>query len=97
MQAAPAGSLSGAAIKIFPNPVRPSQGQTMKFTGLPAGAVIKLYTFQGELVRELAADASGIAQWNARNSANQPVASEVYLALIKAGSDTKTLKVMVER
>ncbi|MDO8803905.1 MAG: lectin like domain-containing protein [Elusimicrobiota bacterium] len=97
MQAPPAGALSGAAIKIFPNPVRPSRGQTMKFTGLPAGAVIRLCTFQGELVRELTTDASGIAQWDGRNSANQPVASEVYLAFIKAGSDTKTLKVMVER
>ena len=97
MMATPAGSLSGAAIKIFPNPVRPSRGQTMKFAGLPAGATIKIYTFQGELVRELAADASGIAQWDGRNSANQPAASEVYLALIKAGGDTKTLKVMVER
>lgn len=97
MLAVPAGSLSGAAIKIFPNPVRPSQGQTMKFTGLPAGASIKLYTFQGELVRELTADGSGIAQWDGRNSGNQPVASEVYLAFIKSGGDTKTLKVMVER
>jgi len=97
MMAAPAGTLSGASIKIFPNPVRPSRGQTMKFTGLPAGAAIKIYTFQGELVRELTADASGIAQWDARNSANQPAASEVYLALIKAGGGTKTLKVMVER
>ena len=97
MMAAPTGSLSGSSIKIFPNPVHPSQGQTMKFTGLPAGATIKLYTFQGELVRELTTDASGIAQWDARNSANQPVASEVYLAIIKAGSGAKTLKVMVER
>lgn len=97
MMAVPAGSLSGASIKVFPNPVQPSRGQSMKFTGLPAGASIKLYTFQGELVRELTADASGIAQWDARNAAGQPVASEVYLAFIKAGGDTKTLKVMVER
>ncbi len=97
MMAAPAGSLSAAAIKIFPNPVRPSRGQTMKFTGLPAAASIKIYTFQGELVRGLTADASGIAQWDGRNSAGRPAAGEVYLALIKAGGDTKTLKVMVER
>ena len=69
----------------------------MKFAGLPAGASIKLYTFQGELVRELTTDASGIALWDARNAGNQLVASEVYLALIKAGGETKTLKVMVEK
>lgn len=97
MMATPASSLSAAAIKIFPNPVHASRGQTMKFTGLPAGASIKIYTFQGELVRELITDASGIAQWDGRNAAGQQAASEVYLALIKAGGDTKTLKVMVER
>jgi len=97
MMATPAGSLASAAIKIFPNPVHPSRGQALKFTGLPAGATIKLYTFHGELVRELTADAGGIAQWDVRNSWNRPVASEVYLALIKAGGETKVMKVMVER
>lgn len=97
MMATPANALSSAVIKVFPNPVRPSRGQTLKFTGLPANATIKLYTFQGELVRELIADASGIAQWDVKNTSNQPVASEVYIALVKVGSDTKTLKVMVER
>jgi serine protease len=97
MMAAPAGTLSGAVIKIFPNPVHTSQGQVMKFTGLPAGAAVKIYTFSGELVRGLTADASGITQWDGRNASGQPAASEVYLAFIKAGGDTKTLKVMVER
>lgn len=97
MMATPAGSLSSAVIKVYPNPVRPSRGQTLKFTGLPANASVKLYTFQGELVRELTADAGGLAQWDVRNASDQPVASEVYLALIKAGSDTRTVKVMVER
>jgi hypothetical protein len=97
MAAAPAASLSSAVIKVFPNPVHPSQGQTMKFAGLPAGVSVKIYTFRGELVRELNADASGIAQWDARNSSGREAASEVYLALIKSGKDTRTFKVMVER
>jgi hypothetical protein len=97
MQVSPAGSLSSAVLKVFPNPVHLSRGQTMKFAGLPAGASVKIYTFQGELVRELSADESGMLLWDGQNSSGQTVASEIYLALIKSGKDTKTLKVMVER
>lgn len=97
MMGTPAGALSAANIKVFPNPVRPSRGQTLKFSGLPAGADVKIFTFQGDLVRKLTADPSGIAQWDVKNDVGQPVASEVYLALIKSGSDTKTVKIMVER
>jgi hypothetical protein len=97
MQASPAGSLASAVLNVFPNPVHLSRGQTMKFTGLPAGASVKIYTFRGELVRELRADSSGLTQWDGENLSGRAVASEVYLALIKSGSETKTLKVMVEK
>ena len=97
MQAAPANASVLSSLKVFPNPVYLSRGQTMKFSNLPANTGIKIYTFKGELVRDLTANASGIAEWNGRNSSGQLVASEVYLALIKSSGGSKVVKVMVER
>lgn len=93
----PAGALSSAVVTVYPNPVYTSRGQSMKFTGLPAGAEVKVYTFRGDLVRSVTASGGGMAVWDGRNGGGSAAASGVYLALIKSGGDTKVVKVMVER
>ena len=93
---APAGEL--AALKVYPNPLRPAKGHTvMNFAGLPAGAKVKLYTLVGELVSDLTANSSGLAAWDGKNKAGQKAASGVYFAFIQNGGKKRTVKVAVQR
>lgn len=86
-------------VRVFPNPLREHRGETeMSFTNLNANASIKIYTFEGELVRELNADDTGTARWNARNASGTRVGSGVYLALIEGNLDSRRiLKLVVEK
>ena len=96
MAAAPAADLSSA--KVYPNPFRPALGHTaVTFAQLPAGAEIRIYTISGELVRELAADAGGIARWDATNKDGRGVASGGYFALVRGAGDKSVLKVVIQR
>ncbi|MDO8805613.1 MAG: Ig-like domain-containing protein [Elusimicrobiota bacterium] len=92
-------------IKAYPNPWQPGSGGIfdsapgITFANLPAAATIKIFTLVGELVRvlEVAAADGGIKVWDGRNMEGHKAASGIYLALVKAGSSQKTLKVAVER
>lgn len=96
MQAAPQAALIEP--RIFPNPMRPARGHTFTMlTNLPAGARLRIYTYAGELVRDLSAGAGGVASWDGRNSAGQAVASGVYVVHIQGGGSSATAKVAVER
>jgi hypothetical protein len=91
-------SVSPAAVRAFPNPLRPSHGQSwMTFEKAPAGARLRVYTIAGEAVRELSADSSGIAQWDGKNTAGIPVASGVYVVLVEGENDRELIKVAVQR
>ena len=100
-----AAAASGlGAIKVYPVPWQPGAGGRfdaagVTFSGLPASAKIKIFTINGELVRllEVAAADAGNKTWDGRNSDGYKAASGVYLAVVKAGSDERTLKVAVER
>ena len=92
------GSTHAEAIKIFPNPVRPSfQGQ-VGITGLVQDAVVKITNTAGFLVRELSAE-GGTAAWDLRDSRGQQVAAGVYLVFSANTLGTETLvgKVAVVR
>ncbi len=98
--AAPASNLNGAV--VYPNPYRPSvvqqKSQKITFSTLPANTTIKIYTLAGDLVRSLKDDdGDGLVGWDAKNEDGQDVASGVYFALLNGASDTKTLKVAVQR
>ena len=83
---------------VYPNPLRFGRGQTeMHLTKLPEGVTVRIFTLAGELVRDLRTDVTGEAIWNGKNGDGDGVASGTYLALVKSGSDTKTLKLAVER
>ncbi|MBI3013066.1 MAG: T9SS type A sorting domain-containing protein, partial [Elusimicrobia bacterium] len=84
--------------KVFPNPFRPFQGHTqIKFTNLPPATTIKIFSFSGNIVRELTTDANGQAVWNGKNSAGHDVASDIYLALIEGPGGKQIVKVGVQR
>ena len=97
MQITPAADL--AAITIGPNPYKPlrNPGQNVTFRGLPSDGKIKIYTYLGELIRELSSDSSGNAAWDGRNSGGERVASGVYVALVQGAGKKKIFKIMVEK
>ena len=88
-------------MKYYPNPIRPSKGLNyakMNFTNMPAGTRIKIYTMLGRVVRELKADASGMAVWDGKNNAGEKAASGVYIVYMEDGDgNKKRIKVAVER
>ncbi|OGR83124.1 MAG: hypothetical protein A2636_05535 [Elusimicrobia bacterium RIFCSPHIGHO2_01_FULL_64_10] len=97
MALSPAADLSQA--KVYPNPLRLDLGRTeVTFADLTSGASIRIFTYAGELVREIRADASGIARWDARNTYGRRVAGGMYVAVIEGAGGAKTkLKVAVEK
>ena len=88
-------------VKYYPNPMRPSKGlnySRMHFSNMPAGTQIKIYTMLGQTVRELEADASGMAVWDGQNNAGEKAASGMYIVYMEDGDgNKKRIKVAVER
>ena len=85
-------------IQISNNPIRPARGITnTTFSNLPANASLEIYTISGLLVKRLTADATGVAKWDATNSAGRGVASGVYFVFVRGNGTQTTLKVAVQR
>lgn len=98
MQSHPEAGLSN--VKIYPNPYRPnSVSDVMHFTNMTSYATVRIYTFLGELVREIKADVNGMAAWNGLNKDGRKTASGIYIAFIQSRDkkSSKSLKVAVER
>jgi hypothetical protein len=96
MQAAQATDVSN--VKIFPNPLRPSQGNTfVTFSNLPASTRLRIYTLAGTQIADITTNASGIATWDGRNETGGSVASGVYFVLAEGGGQARTFKVAVQR
>ena len=81
-----AADLSG--LKAYPNPWRPGSGGSFDgpgilFNGLVDGAVIKIYTVAGDLVRRLDVSSADGGQklWDGTNDGGDRAASGVYLYL----------------
>jgi hypothetical protein len=82
----------------FPVPYRPSDGPDIVFTNLPDAVSIRIFTLNGDIVRNLSSDASGgQLEWNVANEDGDPVLSGVYLYLIESGGQTKRGKLLVIR
>jgi hypothetical protein len=96
MESSPSATVSAA--KAFPNPWRLSQGpSSMTFTGLSAGARLRIYTLTGLLVKDLSSSAAGISSWDGTNEAGRPVSSGVYFLFIQGEGQSRTLKLAVQR
>lgn len=72
-------------IRVYPNPYDPSVAVrgTLKFSGLPAGAIVHLYTLSGVAMRTLTAGANHRAEWDGRNEQGSPAAGGAYLYAIE--------------
>jgi hypothetical protein len=88
-----------ADITVGPNPLRPvvNPGAVMTFRHLPAGARVRIFSYVGEKLVDLDADAGGTAGWDGRNRRGNFVASGVYIAVIEGGGTSRTLRVAIER
>jgi len=86
-------------VKVYPNPYNPRKNALgFAFVNLTAEATIKIYTVTGQLVREVSySSGDGRAMWDGKNDAGKEVASGIYVALIKGPSDTKKVKIAVEK
>jgi hypothetical protein len=80
--------------RAYPNPVG-AEGMTLDM--VPAGTRARLYTYSGELVREVTVDGTGSFLWDGTNDGGARVASGTYLLLLEANGEKKTLKIGVER
>ncbi|MBI4370497.1 MAG: T9SS type A sorting domain-containing protein, partial [Elusimicrobia bacterium] len=96
MQASPASALD--APRAFPNPFRPLWGHSsITLSNLPSGTSIKIYSLSGSLVREMSANASGMASWDGLTASGEKAASGVYFVFFDAAGKSKTVKIAVER
>ncbi|MFH7011863.1 ABC transporter substrate-binding protein [Flavobacterium sp. FlaQc-52] len=83
---------------VYPNPVRPNYGGTVKIAGLIDKANIKITDIEGNLVYE-AISQGGTIEWDTTAFGRYKVASGVYMIFISAqdGGETKVKKVMIIR
>lgn len=85
-------------VKVFPNPFRPTTDHTtMRFTQLPPGAEIYIFTYTGSLVRPLVADSTGVAVWDGKNTRGFPAAGGVYLVVLRSDIYKRIIKIAIER
>jgi len=67
------------------------------FSQVPSQAHIQIYTLKGALVTDGYANSSGIYLWGGTNQGGRPVASGIYLAVVRSGDTKKIFKVVVLR
>ena len=95
IQANPLAGVSG--VRAYPNPFVPAVHSQMRFSSLPGGALLKIYTIAGELAAELRANDSGMAVWNGRNTAGSRVASGVYVCVAESANSRHLFKLAVKK
>jgi hypothetical protein len=84
--------------RAYPVPYRSNSGAPgITFDRLPEGALIRIFTLGGRLVRTLSADGSGRVLWGLDNGEGSPVPSGVYVVEVENGGNRKVMKVIVER
>ncbi|MCL2390521.1 MAG: T9SS type A sorting domain-containing protein, partial [Endomicrobia bacterium] len=88
-------------VKYYPNPMQPSKGMNyakMHFSNLPAGTIIKIYTLLGQGVKNLEADASGMAVWDGNNENGEKASSGMYMVYMEdSKGNKKRIKIAMER
>ncbi|TBR22433.1 T9SS type A sorting domain-containing protein [bacterium] len=92
-----AGYVGDQKVIAFPNPFRTNESGTVTIT-IPTslqsrGTSIRVYTIDGQLVRDLKAQTT----WDGKNDSGHQVASGTYLVLVKTDAGSQTAKVAVIR
>ncbi|MCL2335209.1 MAG: glycosyl hydrolase, partial [Endomicrobia bacterium] len=84
---------------VFPNPYKPSRqgGFGISFSGLRAGAQIRIFNIAGEKIFDASVRSDGVYNWNACNNSGNKVASGVYIYYIDSGGSAYKGKIAIER
>ncbi len=84
LQAVPPPPYRGS-VRVFPNPYNPATAVrgTVKFEGLPIGAIVRIYTVRGLKVWEGEVVTPFIVEWDGRSEDGKPVAPTTYLWIAK--------------
>jgi hypothetical protein len=85
---------------VYPNPYRENRNSRKQivFKNLPEQAVIRCYSLDGKLVRTLEKnDTTGQLIWDLKSQADSPIASGIYLYVIKSAGQTTKGKVAILR
>jgi hypothetical protein len=69
----------------------------MTFSLLPAEARLRIYTISGRLVKDMTADAAGLAGWDGTNESGRPAASGFYFLFIQGAGRSETIKLALQR
>ncbi len=91
--------LNLSQLLVYPSPLLLSQGKNeVRFKNLTANSVVYIFTVNGELVREIDSEGSGLVKWDGRNQGGNLVASGVYLWVVREkGGDKRSGKIAVIR
>ncbi|MEM2489214.1 MAG: T9SS type A sorting domain-containing protein, partial [Thermoplasmata archaeon] len=86
-------------LKYGPNPYRPlsNLNQRLIFRNLPSDCQISILTINGQLIKKIYPNSFGIAEWDGTNESGKLVASGVYIVYVKHKSESKILKIIVEK
>jgi hypothetical protein len=89
-----------AQVIVYPNPYHGDfyHSNRVVFIQLPSQVILRIYTLDGQLVEEFQKDDPGNrVVWDLTNRHGQPVASGVYIYVLKTTSEKKTGKVFIMR
>lgn len=77
-------------IFVYPNPFKPASaiGHTLKFTGLQASDVLRIYTVTAEKVLETRGQ-TGRFEWDGKNRDGSMVASGIYIWVLERDNGQK--------
>ncbi|OGS20210.1 MAG: hypothetical protein A3J83_08750 [Elusimicrobia bacterium RIFOXYA2_FULL_40_6] len=83
--------------RVHANPLTMTAGKTMKFSKLPANAVIRIYTLAGKFVYQKDS-ANGEVSWDGKNDKGDQIAQGVYMYTLKTpDGHKKTGKIAVKK
>jgi parallel beta-helix repeat protein len=92
----PPSTVDGA--RAYPSPFRPGDGATgIMFDRIPPETDVRIFTMDGQRVKNLTADGDGRVQWDLTNDNGNPVSSGVYLTSIEKDGGRKRLTVVVQK
>jgi hypothetical protein len=93
---APAPSIP---VKIYPNPFRPSRGDTsITLRQLTPNGTVKIYSLSGQLVKSLSSNSAGTAVWSdVTSDSGEPAASGVYFGYAEGKEANNPFKVVIQR
>jgi hypothetical protein len=84
-------------VTVAPNPFRPDHDGVVTLRNLTEGSEVEIFTLDAHRVARLVNNASGMATWDGRNDGGAPVASGLYLYLIRAPNDRRVGQILVIR